>query len=296
MVAALIAAIGVGRWLRMHPPHTPPSQASTIPSEFVGKSSPWDRGEVLFQIHCANCHGPDGHGDLDAISRQRPPPRDFAARPWRFEVTADSIRRVTWEGIPGTAMPAHREVLSTHDLELVVRHTYRLATFDPRTAVHRSPLDEALVLAGFHSESPPRPSPQLTLTDASGRTRTLSDERGRLVLLLFWGANCQHCLVDMPRFQSIADRWESQGLTVLSVCADAESAEAAQNLVQSHSPRTRTWIDATGRANALFEVQALPTILLINRDGDIIGRTQGMQDWDSPATSRLLELLLRTSG
>jgi thiol-disulfide isomerase/thioredoxin len=130
------------------------------------------------------------------------------------------------------------------------------------------------------------------LADASGRTRTLAEDHGRFVLLLFWGTTCEHCLTGMPRLQTLADRWESQGLAVLAVCADADSAEAAQKLVQDHSPRTRAWIDVTGRANTQFDVQTLPTILLVDRDGCVVGRAQGMQDWDSPGIARLVELLV----
>ena len=96
---------------------------------------------MVFLQHCAKCHGADGHGDPEAIARQKPPPRDFVARPWRFAVTLDSIRQITADGIPATAMPAHRSALSADDLEAVPPIT--LLHFNHgtnRRATHRSPL------------------------------------------------------------------------------------------------------------------------------------------------------------
>src|SRR5438045_5737496 len=44
------------------------------------------RSALLYHVHCAKCHGPDGRGDAESQARLRPPPRDFAERPWRFEM------------------------------------------------------------------------------------------------------------------------------------------------------------------------------------------------------------------
>ena len=49
-------------------------------------------------------------------------------RPWRFEATSSSIRRVVLDGIPGTAMPATRAALPEADIDVLVEHVHRLAT------------------------------------------------------------------------------------------------------------------------------------------------------------------------
>src|SRR5215469_8018503 len=100
VTCAVLVAIFAGRMLRLHVATGASAEQQASPTT----SSRVDRGEILFQIHCAKCHGPEGHGDPEALAMQKPPPRDFARRPWRFEATLDSIRRITVEGIPGTAM------------------------------------------------------------------------------------------------------------------------------------------------------------------------------------------------
>jgi hypothetical protein len=80
---------------------------------------------------------------------------------------------------------------------------------------------------------------------------------------------------------------------VLSVCADADSIEEAQEAVSRVSPGTRVWGDETGLANAQFDVQVMPTLIIVDAAGKGIGRATGMKDWDSPAIESLVGLLLR---
>jgi mono/diheme cytochrome c family protein/peroxiredoxin len=292
LAGAFFVAAFVGRSLRHDRVRPAVEQAAvadqrTLPGT---DSDRLDRGEMVFQVYCAKCHGPDGHGDPEAIAVQKPPPRDFASRPWRYEVTLDSIRRVTREGIPGTAMPAHHAALGTADVEAVTAHVYRLATSTSAEAQDLSPLAKAMLDAGFALESAPHDAPALPLVDATENTRSL-DERGRVVLLQFWGITCEHCLRGMPKLQLLADRWQSQGVTVLSVCADSETADEAQQTVARVSPTTRVWTDSSGLGNERFDVRILPTTWLIDSSGRRLAVAHGMIDWNSPAVEHMLDLL-----
>jgi mono/diheme cytochrome c family protein/peroxiredoxin len=294
LICAFAAAVSVGRLLHIN--RFASSPAALVPSISQTATprdnpAPIDRGEIVFQIHCAKCHGPEGHSDPESMARQRPPPRDFASRPWRFEVTPVSIRRVITEGSPGTAMPAHRAAITEADIEAVVAHVYGLATRGPTVSAPRSPLAVSMAEAGFLVETTPHVAPELTLVDAAGRVRKLADERRRVVLLNFWGLTCEHCLAGMPKLQSLADQWESEGLTVLSVCTDAESATDAQNRVNVVSPDTRVWVDETGVATSRFDVHLLPTICIIDSAGRLVASAHGMQEWDSTAIQTMVKLL-----
>jgi mono/diheme cytochrome c family protein len=293
LAVVFFVAVLVGRSLRQHRAPTAVDKVAvadqhTLPN---ADSNRLDRGEMVFQVYCAKCHGPGGHGDPEAIAVQKPPPRDFASRPWRYEVTLDSIRRVTLEGIPGTAMPAHHAALGTADVEAVTAHIYHLATNKPPETQELSPLAKAMLDAGFALESAPHDAPALPLVDAAENTRSLADERGHVVLLQFWGITCEHCLRGMPKLQLLADRWQPQGITVLSVCADSETADEAQQTVARVSPTTRVWTDSSGLGNERFDVRVLPTTWLIDSSGRQLAVAHGMIDWNSPAVEHMLELL-----
>lgn len=288
-IGLFLVAVFIGREFRAHRAiharvATPPGFARL------------DRGEIVFQIHCAKCHGPEGHGDAEAAACQKPPPRDFAVRPWRFEASRESIRRVTLEGIPATAMPAHRTALSAEDVDAVVAHVWRLAMRPTIAAKELSPRDRAAKEAQFEPETSLSLAPDLRVSDAAGRTRTLAEQRGRVVLINFWGISCEHCLKAMPQVQALAERWESKGLTVWNVCADVENAQEAQELVARLSPATQVWIDDTGLATSQFDVHVLPTIWIIDGAGRMVASARGMQDWNSASIDALIGLIVAEPG
>ncbi|MGE3778800.1 MAG: redoxin domain-containing protein, partial [Pirellulaceae bacterium] len=229
LALVLGGGIGAGRWLRHRFMLAPAQGASVNATASPANTDPQREvvasvagGEILFQLHCAKCHGPDGQGDPEAVERLRPPPRDFGSRPWRFAVDAATIRRLTRDGIPGTAMPAFRDALSPSEVESVVDHTLRLAVLPSSAEQESNSFETALIRAHFLPETKLRPAPRLRLSDADGNPSTLADQRGRWVLLNFWGVSCEHCLSGMPDLQSLAERWAPRGLVVLNVCADRE--------------------------------------------------------------------------
>jgi thiol-disulfide isomerase/thioredoxin len=275
LAAALGAGWGIGQWRK--------SGARTLASSPVTT----DRGPLVYQMYCASCHGPDGHGDGSAATALKPPPRDFAARPWRFEPTPDSIRRTTLEGIPGTAMASFRAALSPSDLEAVVGYVHRLATAGPAIVKQLTESEQLLANAGFTNLSGSTPPP-LTLSDDQNRTVRLSDFAGQLVLLHFWGTGCTHCIKEIPALTELERRFPGR-LKVLHICTDEEDPAVAQKLLDRFVSGTRALVEANGLGLARYEVQSLPTVWLIGPDGKAIGRSTGAKDWSAPAPSKIIE-------
>ncbi|HEY3787431.1 MAG TPA: cytochrome c, partial [Urbifossiella sp.] len=142
------------------------------------------RGEILFQLHCASCHGPEGRGDGASAAALRPPPRDFAARPWRFDVPKESIRRVVLEGLAGTPMASFKSALTASDIDAVTEYAYFLATSRMPFLFEPSQEEKLLKEAGFTdlrgAEVPP-----LTISEFSGKELKLADLKGKFVVLHF---------------------------------------------------------------------------------------------------------------
>ena len=269
-VAALTLLVGwgIGRWSTAPPaPASPPAPSSV------------NRGAMLFQVHCAACHGSEGHGDGASAAELRPPPRDFASRPWRFEPTRESIRRVTAHGVPNSAMPAF--ALPPADLDAIVAHVELLA----KPAVTR-PDDAVLREAGFTSLRGAA-VPPLTLVDSHDKTLDVSKLRGQLVLLHFWGTSCVHCIQEIPALDEL-EKAHAGKLKVVHVCASDEVDAAT---AQGHLDRlgAKAYVEPHGLGLARFEVQLLPTVWLIGADGKAIARASGAKDWKSPAMTRLID-------
>ena len=83
------------------------------------------RGEHLFQANCAFCHGADGTGKNWIGQFMEPKARDLTAFT-RAEMPAARLRATIREGLPGTSMPAWRDVLSVAEIEAISAYVARV--------------------------------------------------------------------------------------------------------------------------------------------------------------------------
>ena len=230
MTASAVLARSLRRWREGPGPQHPGDAArATSAVRPDPRAVLRDAGRLAYQVHCARCHGAEGHGDGSDAERLRPPPRDFAADGWRHAPDADSVRRTIVEGIPDTAMPGWGQSLSRRELDGLVAQVLAMA-HKPGDAGEGgvgdgdetlpSELVALLDRAGFAAESTPRPAPSLALRDLDGRATTLDGGRGRATLLLFWGTTCGPCISELPEVVEFADRQRDRGLDVLPICID----------------------------------------------------------------------------
>lgn len=170
----------------------------------------------------------------------------------------------------------------------------RLATEGPIIEKSLSEDERVLADAGFVSLLGASPAP-LTLNDAKGRTFTLSDFAGQLVLLHFWGTGCIHCIKEMPALNEL-ERQNAGRLKVLHICTDEDDPVVAQKLLDRLVPGTTTLTESNGLGLAHYEVQSLPTVWLIAPDGTAIGRCNGAKDWTAETQVRLIAHWLPAAG
>jgi mono/diheme cytochrome c family protein/peroxiredoxin len=249
--------------------------------------NPQGRGKLIYQIHCARCHGAAGHGDGSDAPTLHPPPRDFAIAPWRTAPTPSAVRRTIAEGVPGTAMIGMASALSPRELDAV-------ADFVLGFAPASLPLNTADLLksAGFRPIAPARPAPPLNALGLDGATVALDQLRGRLVLVVFWGTSCAPCLEEMPDLQALAARFRDDALTILPICADETDAAQVSRAAAARAPRFPVFTDPTGMAKLACDVQALPTALLIDPRGLLLGRAEGSMKWSAPEMDVLIRACL----
>lgn len=112
------------------------------------------------------------------------------------------------------------------------------------------------------------PSPDFTLDGLDGRAISLSDYRGRPVLVNFWASWCPPCRGEMPDLEEIQREYGADGLVVLAVNL-REEPTAAQRYAETLGLTFPIVLDRSARAAARYNVTGLPMSYFVGRDGVI---------------------------
>ncbi|WP_199747278.1 MULTISPECIES: redoxin domain-containing protein [Corallococcus] len=125
--------------------------------------------------------------------------------------------------------------------------------------------------------------PTFQLTKHEGGSLALSDLKGRVVMLDFWATWCPPCREEMPSLVKLAKEYESQGLVFVAASRDdgPTAPQEVDYFLQRFQPELRPYVvyadDDVARA---FQVNALPTLYFLDRDGKVIDAQRGMLSED----------------
>ena len=110
-----------------------------------------------------------------------------------------------------------------------------------------------------------KPAPDITLELLDGQTLAMSDLRGRLVLLDFWATWCGPCLASLPTLMEIAEQYADE-VEFVAVNQSEEPA-SIQQFLDSRLWKLRVGLDRDGTIGRLLRVNAIPTVLVFDREG-----------------------------
>ncbi len=195
---------------------------------------------------------------------------------------ADAVANLVTEGDQGAAalqavadtlsqalaqspVPAKKDTVPMpyHDLAKLVRYENVTATLnDPLFA------KAAQTLADNEAEIA---KADFTLRDLHGKKVTLSELRGKIVMVNFWATWCPPCRREMPDLDAIYTHFQSQGLVVLSI-TDEDPFKVGSFLAQTKY-HPSVLLDPDGKVHKLFHVDGLPKTFVFDRDGKLVAET-----------------------
>ncbi len=156
-----------------------------------------------------------------------------------------------------------------------------------------SPLVKGEV-AALTMATTPLQIPDLAFQDAEGKTRKLSEWKGRTVLVNLWATWCVPCRKEMPALDKLQETLGAQNFEVVAINIDTRDPEKPKtflkeagltNLAYFHDQKAKVFQDLKSAGRAL----GMPTSVLVDGAGCEIGTIAGPAEWASEDAFKLIK-------
>lgn len=124
------------------------------------------------------------------------------------------------------------------------------------------------------SDYSPAIASDFKLHDLSGKTITLSDFKGKAVLLDFWATWCPACRASIPSIERLHKNYSGKGLVVLGISTDQGGWDSVKSFATEYGI-TYTILKGSDAVFSSYQVRSIPMAVLVNKEGRIVKRYLG---------------------
>lgn len=132
--------------------------------------------------------------------------------------------------------------------------------------------------------------------DEKGQKRSLSEWRGKTVLLNFWAPWCDACRRELPALQNLRTRLDAQNFEVVIINIEADAKKGRTYLDKLGIKNIVSMLDKDNAALKKLSAIGIPTNILIDCHGRELGRLRGSAVWHADAAILLTKGLMRAAG
>ena len=120
--------------------------------------------------------------------------------------------------------------------------------------------------------------------------------RGAVTLVNIWATWCVPCRGEMPAMEKVYQSLAPRGFRIAAVSIDEGSPEDVQAFARELGLSFDILQDRSTKVQQIYQTTGVPESFLLNREGVIVKRVIGAQDWSSPVNRALIERLLDEPG
>jgi len=133
------------------------------------------------------------------------------------------------------------------------------------------------------------------LNDLSGKSVRYAEVKGKKVTVLdFWATWCKPCTQAIPKLVQLQARYRDQGVQILGINVDGvRNLNKVRPMASSLEISYPVLLDVNSQVRADLKVTAMPTILLVNENDEIVVRQQGYRAGDEKILEEEIRKLLQ---
>lgn len=160
------------------------------------------------------------------------------------------------------------------------------------TAAASEPLATKVIM-----RSSPKIVQAIEFTDGEGKPRSLSDFRGKIVLLNIWATWCVPCRKEMPALDHLQAALGGPEFQVLPLSIDRGGIDVVRKFfTEIGIKKLGLYLDQSSEAAGKLGIVGLPTTLILDRSGREIGRLIGPAEWDEPENIQFIKCIVANGG
>ncbi len=139
---------------------------------------------------------------------------------------------------------------------------------------------------------PSTPAPDFTLRTLDGQNLRLGEQRGRVVMVNFWATWCGPCRQEMPHLNRLYEKYRPSGFVLFGVNVDEDTRNAAA-VAGKLGIKFPVLPDADKKVSKQYDLNAMPSTVLIDRDGKVRHVHRGYRDGVETMYEQQIRTLLK---
>ena len=135
-------------------------------------------------------------------------------------------------------------------------------------------------------------APNFCLEGLNGRKVELKTFKGKVIFINFWATWCGPCKEEMPSMEALYQQYKEKDFVFLTISVDYGEIKQVKEFIKQNRYTFPVLLDPKCETFDVFRVKGIPTTLIIDKKGRMIGKAVGPRNWKSPEFTLLLNMLI----
>jgi len=137
------------------------------------------------------------------------------------------------------------------------------------------------------------PAPDFTFPGINGKMVSLSDFRGKIVLVNIWATWCPSCVDEMPSMERLYQKLNDEDFEILAVSIDSLGVKVVAPFMKRYKLTFPVLIDSAGTIGAGYKTTGVPESFIIDKNGILVKKIIGPRNWVHPEILRFFQDLIQ---